>query len=126
MSWVRSIGARAFITGLALVGTVCLALACSHWQSSDPLKFTCYLIAALLASSLKMSLPGIEGTLSVNCLFTLLGILELSWPETLAVGLASALGQFYCKPTRLLERVQLVCNVSPGAVPSPGASALVC
>src|ERR1017187_5929720 len=118
MSWVRSIGARAFITGLALVGTVCLALACSHWQSSDPLKFTCYLIAALLASSLKMSLPGIEGTLSVNFLFTLLGILELSLPETLAIGLASTLGQFYWKPTRRLKRVQLVFNVSQVTVSS--------
>ena len=47
------------------------------------MKFACYLVAALLASSLKVSLPGIEGTLSVNFLFTLLGILELSLPETL-------------------------------------------
>jgi putative nucleotidyltransferase with HDIG domain len=112
MSWVRTIGAHAFIAGLALVATVCLALAFSHWQSSDPVKFVCYLIAALLASSLKMSLPGIEGTLSVNFLFTLMGILELSFPETLAIGLASTLGQFYWKPTRRLKRVQLVFNLS--------------
>jgi len=42
----------------------------------DPVKFACYLLAALLASSLKVTLPGIDGTLSVNFLFTLLGILE--------------------------------------------------
>ena len=95
MSWVRSIGARAFIAGMALAGVVCFVLAFSHWQSSDPVKFVCYLIAALLASSLKVSLPGIEGTLSVNFLFTLLGILELSLPETLLIGLASTLAQFY-------------------------------
>ncbi len=112
MSWARSIGAQAFIIGLALAATVCFGLGLSHWQSNDPVKFVCYLIAALLASSLKMSLPGIEGTLSVNFLFTLMGILEMSFPETLAIGLASTLGQFYWKPTRRLKRVQLVFNLS--------------
>src|SRR6201993_5593194 len=112
MSWGRSIGARVFIIVTVTVGAMCSALAFSHWQSNDPVKFVCYLIAALLASSLKMSLPGIEGTLSVNFLFTLMGILEMSFPETLAIGLASTLGQFYWKPTRRLKRVQLVFNLS--------------
>src|SRR5579863_7559231 len=111
MSWVRSIGARAFIAGMALAGAVCLSLALWHWQSNDPLKFVCYLIAALLASSLKVSLPGIEGTLSVNFLFTLLGILELSLPETLVIGLASTLAQFYWRPARRLKLEQLVFNL---------------
>src|ERR1700733_4112424 len=112
MSWARSIGARGFIATMALVGAVCFALAFWHWQCSDPLKFVCYLIAALLASSLKVSLPGIEGTLSVNFLFTLLGILELSLPETLLIGLASTLAQFYWKPARRVKPVQLVFNLS--------------
>ena len=118
MSWVRSIGARAFIAGMALAALACFVLAFSHWQSSDPIKFVCYLIAALLASSLKVSLPGIEGTLSVNFLFTLLGILELSLPETLLIGLASTLGQFYWRPARRLKLVQLVFNVSQVTVSS--------
>jgi len=49
------------------------------------------LLAALLASSLKVTLPGIDGTLSVNFLFTLLGILELGLPETLLIVLACVL-----------------------------------
>ena len=97
---------------------VCFVLAFAHWQSSDPVKFACYLIAALLASSLKVSLPGIEGTLSVNFLFTLLGILELSLPETLLIGLASTLGQFYWKPARQVKLVQLVFNWSQVTVSS--------
>ena len=71
----------------------CFALAFSHWQSNDPVKFVCYLIAALLASSLKVTLPGLDATLSVNFLFTLLGILELGMPETLLIVLASTVGQ---------------------------------
>ena len=118
MSWIRSIGARAFITGMTVAGLVCFVLAFVHWQSSDPVKFVCYLIAALLASSLKVVLPGIEGTLSVNFLFTLLGILELSLPEVLLIGLASTLAQFYWRPARQLKLVQLVFNVSQVTVSS--------
>src|SRR5579862_8782947 len=118
MSWVRSIGARAFIAGMALMGLVCLATALWQWQFTDPVKFTCYLIAALLASSLKVSLPGIEGTLSVNFLFTLLGILELSLPQTLVIGLASTLAQFYWKPARRVKLVQLIFNLSQVTVSS--------
>jgi putative nucleotidyltransferase with HDIG domain len=118
MSWIRSIGARAFITAMTVAGVVCFALAFAHWQSSDPVKFVCYLIAALLASSLKVVLPGIEGTLSVNFLFTLLGILELSLPEVLLIGLASTLAQFYWRPARQLKLIQLVFNVSQVTVSS--------
>jgi putative nucleotidyltransferase with HDIG domain len=118
MSWIRSLGARAFIAGLALAACLCFVLAFLHWQSSDPLKFICYVIAAALASSLKVSLPGIEGTLSVNFLFTLLGILELSLPETLVIGLASTLAQFYWRPARRVKLVQLVFNLSQVTVSS--------
>ncbi len=111
-------GARAFIAGMALMGLVCLATALWQWQFTDPVKFTCYLIAALLASSLKVSLPGIEGTLSVNFLFTLLGILELSLPQTLVIGLASTLAQFYWKPARRVKLVQLIFNLSQVTVSS--------
>jgi putative nucleotidyltransferase with HDIG domain len=118
MSWIRSIGARMFIVGLALSGCVCLAIAAATWHPSDPVKFGCYLAAALLASSLKVSLPGIDGTLSVNFLFTLLGILELSLPETLIIGLASTLAQSYWRPARKLKMIQLVFNLSQVTVSS--------
>jgi len=118
MFWSQSVRVRVFIATMALAACCGFGVAFSHWQSSDPVKFTCYLIAALLASSLKVSLPGIEGTLSVNFLFTLLGILELSLPETLLIGLASTLAQFYWKPARRVKLVQLVFNLSQVTVSS--------
>src|SRR5579864_8080538 len=115
---IRPIGSRAFIVSMALVGATCMAFAAVHWQSNDPVKFVCYVTAALLASSLKVTLPGIEGTLSVNFLFTLLGILELGLPETLVIGLASTLGQFYWRPVRKVKPVQLIFNLSQVTVSS--------
>ena len=118
MSWVRSIGAHVFIAGMALAGALCLTFALWHWQSNDPLKFVCYLIAALLASSLKVTLPGLDATLSVNFLFTLLGILELSLPETLLIVLACTVGQAYWKPARRVKLVHLLFNWSQLTVSS--------
>ncbi|HEV2400085.1 MAG TPA: HD domain-containing phosphohydrolase [Candidatus Sulfotelmatobacter sp.] len=121
MSWGRSIATRAFIAGMALAGLIVFAYAFAHWQSTDSVKFVSYLIAALLASALKVGLPGIEGTLSVNFIFTQLGILELSLPETLLIGLAGTVGQFYWRPARQLKPVQLIFNVSQVTVSSAAA-----
>jgi putative nucleotidyltransferase with HDIG domain len=112
MSRARQIGARAYIAGMALAAVGCFVLSFFYWHSSDRVKFVCYLVAALLASSFKVSLPGIEGTLSMNFLFTLVGVLEMSLPETLLIGLVSTLAQFYWRPARRLKRVQLVFNLS--------------
>lgn len=123
MSQKPQLTPRVFVTAMALAALGCFALAFLHWRSTDPAKFLCYLVAALLASSLKVSLPGIEGTLSVNFLFTLLGVLELSLPETLLIGLVSTVAQFYWKPARQLRLIQLVFNLSQVAVCSTAAYA---
>ena len=64
-----------------------------HWQSADLTRFLCYLAVAVLASGLKVQLPGIDGTMSVNFLFILLGVMELSLPETLVIGCTATLVQ---------------------------------
>ena len=118
MSRSLQFGARLFISAIAIAAAGCLMVAFMHWSSSDPVKFGCYLIAALLASLLKVSLPGIEGTLSVNFLFTLIGIVEMSLPETLLLGLVGTLAQFYWKPARRLSWIQLIFNLSQVTVSS--------
>jgi putative nucleotidyltransferase with HDIG domain len=119
MSSPRELGARVFIASMVLAALGAFALGLTHWQSSDTLKFVCYMIAALLASPLKVSLPG--GTLSVNFLFTLLGILEMSFPETLLIGLLSTVGQFFWKPARRPRPVQLIFNLSQVTVSGAAA-----
>ncbi|HXM68937.1 MAG TPA: HD domain-containing phosphohydrolase [Candidatus Acidoferrum sp.] len=106
----RKFGASQFIAAMAAAAAGCFALSFSRGHSGDQVKFICYMAAALLASPLKVSLPG--GTLSVNFLFTLLSIQELSLPEVLLIGLVSTLGQFYWKPARRVQAVQLIFNLS--------------
>jgi putative nucleotidyltransferase with HDIG domain len=112
MPSTRQVGTRVYIAGLALSASACFVLSMFHWQSTHPAKFLCYLTAALLASLLKVSLPDIESTMSMNFLLTLICILELGLPETLIIGILKTLLQFYWKPVRQLKPIQLVFNLS--------------
>ena len=88
-----------------------MAVALLHGHSSEPLKFGCYLLIAVLASTLKVQLPGIEGTMSVHFLFVLLGIRELSLAETLIIGCTAALVQSLWKTKGRAELVKVIFNV---------------
>lgn len=107
----RLFGAKLFIAVLALTAVGCSVLAFRDWHSSDPVKFLCYLGVALLASSLKIKLPGVNGTMSVNFLFILLGVLELSFAETLIIGFASVFAQCYWRSSNL-KPIHVVFNLS--------------
>src|SRR5246127_5452522 len=106
-----SIQTKAFVGITALAGAVVLVFSLSHWQSQDPTRFVCYLIVALLASGLKVQLPGIDGTMSVNFLFILLGVLELSLPETLVIGCTASLAQSVWQLRGRLDPVKVLFNV---------------
>jgi putative nucleotidyltransferase with HDIG domain len=121
MSWERHIGTRVYVGGMTLAAVGCFVFSFFHWQSTDPAKFVLYLAAAVLASSFKVSMPGIEGTMSMNFLLTLLCILELGLPQTLLIGLVKTLAQFYWKPVRRLKPIQLVFNLSQVTVCSAAA-----
>src|SRR5262252_3437746 len=88
-----SIPAKLFITLIVLAGTGTLAYAGIHQSSKNIAEFICYVGIAILASRLKVNLPGITGTLSVNFLFILIGVLELSFTETMILGAIAMLAQ---------------------------------
>jgi diguanylate cyclase (GGDEF)-like protein/putative nucleotidyltransferase with HDIG domain len=84
---------RVFVAVVVICGTAVLTFSLWHGRSENPFKFLCYLAIALAASRLKVNLPGITGTMSMNFLFLLLGVLELSLPEAMALGCAAVIVQ---------------------------------
>ncbi len=89
-SWREMSGTpRCFVAVVVLCGTMVLTYSVVHGRSENPLKFFCYLVIALAASRLKVNLPGITGTMSVNFLFLLLGVLELSLSDAMVLGCAA-------------------------------------
>ena len=103
--------AIAFVAITAACGCAVVGESLWHWQSEDLLKFACYLVIAMLASTMKVRLPGIESTMSVHFLFVLLGVLELSLAETLVIGCAAALLQSLWKAKHRPETIKVIFNV---------------
>jgi diguanylate cyclase (GGDEF)-like protein/putative nucleotidyltransferase with HDIG domain len=60
---------------------------------------------------LKVQLPGIDGTMSVNFLFILLGVVELSLGETLVIGCTATLVQSVWQARNRLDPIKVVFNV---------------
>ena len=101
---------RVFIAVVVVCGLAVLTYAAVlHGKSQNPVKFFCYLVIAIAASRLKVNLPGITGTMSVNFLFVLAGVLELSLAETMALGCAAVLVQ--CITVERPVPVQVAFNV---------------
>ncbi len=102
---------KLFVGITVSLGMVVLCSALWRWQSVDLTRFACYLAVAVLASSLKVQLPGIDGTMSVNFLFILLGVMELSLPETLLIGCIATLIQSVWHTKNRLDPVKVLFNV---------------
>jgi diguanylate cyclase (GGDEF)-like protein/putative nucleotidyltransferase with HDIG domain len=109
-----SLAPRVFIAVVVLCGTAVLTYTVLHGTARNPLKFICYLVVALVASRMKVNLPGITGTMSVNFLFLLLGVLELSFSETMALGCAAVVVQ--CFDRHRSVPVQVAFNVCSTAL----------
>ncbi|HWO39452.1 MAG TPA: HD domain-containing phosphohydrolase, partial [Candidatus Acidoferrum sp.] len=109
-----SLPAKLFITLIVIAGMATLIYGGIHQSSKNIAEFICYLCIAILASRLKVSLPGITGTLSVNFLFILIGVLELSFTETLILGAISMLAQ--CLYPERPKAIQLTFNVCAGSL----------
>ncbi len=103
--------AKLFIVITAAAGMAIAAQAFVHCHTSNPIRFFTYLAFAILASRWKVRLPGIDGTMSMNFLFVLWGILEVSLAETLIVGCAAVLAQCLWTPWQPNRVAKIIFNV---------------
>jgi diguanylate cyclase (GGDEF)-like protein/putative nucleotidyltransferase with HDIG domain len=104
------IRAKLFILLTVGLGTAILGTALFHWQSADLLRFSCYLIIASAAATMKVRLPGIDSNMSAHFLFLLLGVVELSLPETIVMGCISAMTQSLWRSARRPQAIKLIFN----------------
>jgi diguanylate cyclase (GGDEF)-like protein/putative nucleotidyltransferase with HDIG domain len=107
-------GAQAFIALVVISGTTVLVFGAVHQTSRNIAEFICYLGIAILASRLKVNLPGITGTMSVSFLFILLGLLQLSFSETLVLGCVSIL--VHCLYPDRPSAIQVTFNLCASAI----------
>jgi len=87
--WLASVASGCFVVAFAAIS----------WRVRDEnvYRLFTYLAAAIAASGLKIKLPGVLGTLSMNYLFIIEGLLELQLESAILIGISSVLAQMLIK-----------------------------
>jgi hypothetical protein len=99
--------AKLYITLVIAAGSAVLLVAASSWSTANLKQFGIYLGLAVLASTLKIRIPGIESTVTPNFVFILLAINACSFPEVVAISLAAALTQSLWRSAKRPRLVQV-------------------
>jgi diguanylate cyclase (GGDEF)-like protein/putative nucleotidyltransferase with HDIG domain len=107
--------AKIYILAILGAGLAVLAGACWSWESSGAARFGGFLLITLLASALKVTLPGITGTMSVSHVFILLALVELKPSETVLISCAALLAQTFWHARKRPTLVQALFNLCNGA-----------
>jgi len=115
--------AKVFIGVILGGGLLAIAYAVTNWQSDDLLRFLSYVTVAVLASGLKVNLPGIKGTMSVNFLFILIGVSQMSSSETLVLGCLGTLAQCLWKSRAPVKPVRVLFSIANMAIAVTGTYA---
>ena len=97
---------------VVVAGAMASIVSTSGYPAHRWLYFVVYLAAVLLSSGMKVALPKSEGTMSVNFPFILLGILQLSPLQAVALGVASVLAQCRFKVIKPFTLIQILFNVA--------------
>jgi MASE9 protein len=104
--------AKAYIAMIAAIAVGVLALVTSRWNPQNLRNFVVFFALAMLASTMKIRLPGFKTTISSNFAFILAGIALYSFGETVLIGLGGALVQSLWKTQTRPKLVQVLFNAA--------------
>lgn len=104
--------AKVFVSLVAACALVLMGFGLLRWESADLVRFACFVILSAAASRMKLSLPGLNGNMSMNVPFMLLAALELSLAESLVVAFLSIAVQCMPKDGKRMSVLQIVFNMA--------------
>ncbi len=93
----KSFSARMFVALIVISGLLLLGDAVLNAKQVPTTKFLVFLLVACVAARLRIKLPGVTGTMSVNLPFILVAAAEMNTVEALAVGFISTFFQCLAK-----------------------------
>ena len=108
----KAFSARMFVALIAISGLLVLGNAVLSVRSVPAGRFVSFLLVACLAARLKIKLPGLTGTMSVNLPFILLAAVEMNVTEALLVGLISTIVQCLPRGKQKINLVQVTFSCS--------------
>jgi hypothetical protein len=104
--------ARVYLAGVVISGAIVLAWAVLDWDSQNPVRFAVYLSLAVLASTFKIRLPYVQGTLTPGFVLLLAAVAQLSLSETIVMAGVVGVVQVVWRPSRRPLLAQVVFNPS--------------
>ncbi len=103
----KSFSARMFVALIVISGLLVLGVVVLNARVAPTGRFVSFLLVACLAARLKIKLPGLTGTMSVNLPFILLAVAEMSLAEALVVGLISTVVQCLPRGKQKIKPIQV-------------------
>src|SRR5260370_3828962 len=89
--------AKAYIAIIAAVATAVLMVVVARWNPENLGRFFLFFALAMVASAMKIRLPGSKTTISINFVFILIVIALFSFAETVLIGLGGAMVHSLCQ-----------------------------
>ena len=107
----KSFSARMFVALIVISGLLVLGDAVLNAKQVPIAKFLAFLFIACVAARLRIKLPGVTGTMSVNLPFILVAAAQMNTAEALAIGFISTFFQCLAKGKKF-NGVQVAFNCS--------------
>ena len=102
---------KALIVLMIVAGT-CSVVWATRFPGHTWIRFAVYLVAVLLSSGMKVAMPKGDGTMAVNFPFILLGIVQLSPGQAIALAALSVIAQCRIRVIKPFTFVQIAFNVA--------------
>ncbi len=104
--------ARLYIAVIVTLAAAVLTVVVSRWNAENFGRFLLFFALAMVASAMKIRLPGFKTTISINFVFILMGLALFSLGETVLIGLGGALVQSLWKTQQRPKAVQVLFNAA--------------
>ena len=102
--------AKQYIFAIVAAGSIILAGAALLWICPSPIRFLTCLCLAVLASTFKVRLPGMDSCITPSLVPLLFSAGTMSWQETFVMAAAAGVVQTLWKPKRRAQAIQVVFN----------------
>ncbi len=104
--------AKSYIAMIVVVAAAVLSVVVYRWNSDNLRTFVLFFALAMVASAMKIRLPGFKTTISINFVFILIAIALFSFGETVLIGLGGALVQSLWRTQTRPKPVQVLFNAA--------------
>jgi putative nucleotidyltransferase with HDIG domain len=104
--------AKTYIGLVLLLGAASALVSALRWETSEPIWFVTLFVLSIVTSLLRVTLPSIQGSLSLNYVFLIWGVARLGLGETILMGIVSAVVQTYWRCEKKPQPIQVTFNLA--------------